>query len=113
MLWYSLEVPHCDGWKEYPQHMFPWKNMKNIYPVPTLICSYGKNVIFVLFQAIDKTQVHVTPINAVKIYLACSKTDTEEKWQKQTTSSIWSIAMPPDPEKISSLDFILCLLQVP
>ena len=30
MLWYSLEVPHGGASNEYPQHMFSWRNKKNI-----------------------------------------------------------------------------------
>ena len=34
---YSLEVPHRGTSNEYPQHIFLWRNKKNIYWVPTLI----------------------------------------------------------------------------
>ena len=27
---YSLEAPHQGASNEYPQHMFPWRNKKNI-----------------------------------------------------------------------------------
>ena len=30
MLWYSLEAPHLGTFNEYPQHMFSWRNKKNI-----------------------------------------------------------------------------------
>ena len=30
MLWYSLEAPHRGASNEYPQHMFSWRNKKNI-----------------------------------------------------------------------------------
>ena len=40
MLWYSLEVPRRSASNEYPQHMFSWRNKKNIMWVPPLICSY-------------------------------------------------------------------------
>ena len=30
MLRYSLEAPHCGTFNEYPQHMFSWRNKKNI-----------------------------------------------------------------------------------
>ena len=29
-LWYSLEAPHRGASNEYPQHMFSWRNKKNI-----------------------------------------------------------------------------------
>ena len=31
MLWYSLEVPHWGTSNEYPQHMFSWRNKKNVF----------------------------------------------------------------------------------
>ena len=34
---YSLEVPQWGASNEYPQHMFSWRNTKNIYLIPTLI----------------------------------------------------------------------------
>ena len=30
MMWYSLEVPHRGTSNEYQQHMFSWRNKKNI-----------------------------------------------------------------------------------
>ena len=39
MLWYSFEVPHLGTSNEYPQHMFSWRNKKNIYVTPHLIWS--------------------------------------------------------------------------
>ena len=33
----SLETPRCGASNEYPQHMFLWRNKKNIYLIPTLI----------------------------------------------------------------------------
>ena len=30
MLWYSLEAPHRGASNEYPQHMFSWRNKKDI-----------------------------------------------------------------------------------
>ena len=30
MLWYSLEAPQQGASNEYPQHMFAWRNKKNI-----------------------------------------------------------------------------------
>ena len=36
---YSLEAPHRGTSNEYPQHMFSWRNKKNIY-LPTLIWTY-------------------------------------------------------------------------
>ena len=41
MLWYSLEAPCRGASNEYPQHMFLWRNKKNIMWIPPLICSYG------------------------------------------------------------------------
>ena len=40
MLWYSLEAPWQGASNEYPQHMFLWRNKKNIMWIPPLICSY-------------------------------------------------------------------------
>ena len=37
---YSLEVPRWGASNEYPQHMFLWRNKKNIMWIPRLICSY-------------------------------------------------------------------------
>ena len=37
MLWYSLEAPRRGASNEYPQHIFSWRNNKNIYLIPTLI----------------------------------------------------------------------------
>ena len=31
MLWYLLEAPQWGASNEYPQHMFSWRNKKNIY----------------------------------------------------------------------------------
>ena len=33
---YSLEAPHRGASNEYPQHMFSWKNKKNIFLIPLL-----------------------------------------------------------------------------
>ena len=30
MLWYSLEAPRRGASNEYPQHIFSWRNKKNI-----------------------------------------------------------------------------------
>ena len=38
---YSLEAPHRGASNEYPQHIFSWRNKKNIMWIPPLICSYG------------------------------------------------------------------------
>ena len=40
MLWYSLEVPNWGTSNEYPQHMFSWRNKKNIYVATPIIWSY-------------------------------------------------------------------------
>ena len=39
--WYSLEVPHWGTSNEYPQHMFSWRNRKNIIDTTSsaAICS--------------------------------------------------------------------------
>ena len=37
MVWYSLEAPHRGASNEYQQHMFSWRNKKNINLIPTLI----------------------------------------------------------------------------
>ena len=34
---YSLEARHKGASNEYPQHMFTWRNKKNIFLIPTLI----------------------------------------------------------------------------
>ena len=34
---YSLEAPHWGTSNEYPQHMFSWRNKKNIMWIPSLI----------------------------------------------------------------------------
>ena len=36
MLWYSLEAPHRGASNEYTQHVFLWRNKKNIYLIPHL-----------------------------------------------------------------------------
>ena len=36
----SLEAPHRGASNKYPQHMFSWRNKKNIMWIPPLICSY-------------------------------------------------------------------------
>ena len=38
---YSLEAPRWGASNEYPQHMFSWRNKKNIMWIPPLICSYA------------------------------------------------------------------------
>ena len=37
---YSLEAPRRGASNVYPQHMFSWRNKKNIMQIPHLICSY-------------------------------------------------------------------------
>ena len=37
---YSLEVPQWGTSDEYPQHMFSWRNKKNIYLIHPLTCSF-------------------------------------------------------------------------
>ena len=37
---YLLEAPRWGASNEYPQHMFLWRNKKNIMWIPPLICSY-------------------------------------------------------------------------
>ena len=37
---YSLEAPQPGASNEYPQHMFSWRNKKNIMRIPPLIYSY-------------------------------------------------------------------------
>ena len=39
---YSLEAPRRGASYGYPQHMFSWRNKKNIMWIPPLICSYVK-----------------------------------------------------------------------
>ena len=38
---YSLEGPRRGASNECPQHMFSWRNKKNIMWIPPSICSYG------------------------------------------------------------------------
>ena len=38
---YSLDLPHQGASNEYPQHIFSWRNKKNIYLLPTLVKIYG------------------------------------------------------------------------
>ena len=38
MLWYSLEAPRRGAYNEYPQHMFLWRNKKNI---ENICCGYS------------------------------------------------------------------------
>ena len=38
---YSLEVPWRGASNENPQHMFSWRNKKNIYRIPSLIYTYA------------------------------------------------------------------------
>ena len=49
MLWYSLEAPHWGTSNEYPQHMFSWKNKKNIMWKPSLTGALKLTVIFGIF----------------------------------------------------------------
>ena len=39
---YSLEAPRQGASNEYPQHMFSWRNKKNIYLILTLIYTNGR-----------------------------------------------------------------------
>ena len=41
MLWYSLEAPLRGASNEYPQHIFSWRNKKNIF----LICPFSKSYV--------------------------------------------------------------------
>ena len=41
---YSLEVPQWGTSNEYPQHIFSWRNKKNIYQIPFLIQSCGASL---------------------------------------------------------------------
>ena len=43
MLWYSLEVPHRGTSNEYAQHMFSWRNKKNIIWNYGFILSWCEN----------------------------------------------------------------------
>ena len=38
---YSLDAPCRGTSNEYPQHMFSWRNKKNIYRIPSLIQTYA------------------------------------------------------------------------
>ena len=40
MLWVLIRSASTGGSNEYPQHMFSWRNKKNIMWIPPLICSY-------------------------------------------------------------------------
>ena len=41
MLSVLIKMPRQGASNEYPQHMFSWRNKKNIYLISPLICSYG------------------------------------------------------------------------
>ena len=43
LLWYSLEVPHWGTSNEYLQHMFSWRNWKNIYLIPLITRTIKQN----------------------------------------------------------------------
>ena len=53
---YSLEAPRRGASNEYPQHMFSWRNKKNIMWIPPLICSYDVAFI-ILLSGIAKSTV--------------------------------------------------------
>ena len=59
---YSLEAPQQGASNEYPQHMFSWRNRKNIMWIPPLICSYVCSLImaFQYFLLIRTQQAHNT-----------------------------------------------------
>ena len=48
MLWFSLEAPCRGTSNEYPQHMFSWKNKKNIMWIPYFIWCYVLPIILIL-----------------------------------------------------------------
>ena len=56
---YSLEAPWRGASNEYPQHMFSWRNKKNIMWIPPLICSYGSSCMYILLGL--KTVSHLVP----------------------------------------------------
>ena len=41
MLWYSLEAPLQGASNKYPQHIFLWRNKKNIFMLAPPIWSYA------------------------------------------------------------------------
>ena len=50
---YSLEAPHWGTSNEYPQHMFSWRNKKNILWIPPLIYSYVIYMFWLLEETIN------------------------------------------------------------
>ena len=50
---YSLEAPPRGASNENPQHMFSWRNKKNIMWIPPFICSYDCQ--YMLVQAVCYT----------------------------------------------------------
>ena len=58
MLCFSLEAPWQDISNEYPQHMFSWRNKKNIFLIPPLIWSYdfrlNRNAVIEVYMYVHK-----------------------------------------------------------
>ena len=46
---YSLESPHRGASDDYPQHMFSWRNKKNIIRIPAFIWRYGPSALGMVF----------------------------------------------------------------
>ena len=69
MLRYSLEAPRRGASNEYPQHMFSWRNKKNIVWIPSLICSYVKSniITYVRYACIPKMS---QPIQDIPFFLS-------------------------------------------
>ena len=72
MLWVSSEVPHWDASNEYPQHMFSWRNKKNIIRIPLL--SGTKHMSQNCFGWIITSDMMLFQSTIVAIFYFCTKT---------------------------------------
>ena len=75
MVWYSLEMPHWGTSNEYPQHMFPCKNKKNIMKLSPFIWSYALTIGLIKLKCIKDSvlpKIHRVPCHhkeqSIKLY---------------------------------------------
>ena len=72
---YSLEVPRRGASKEYPQHMFSWRNKKTIYRISPLIWSYE-------YESIS--------LSGDLLQIVTQKTDANNAFQEITDQLSWA-----------------------
>ena len=117
-----MKAPRQSLSNEYPQHMFSWRNKKNIYLIPTLIYTYDfKNAFNSIFSSSEywPFQILISNLkNASVLGADCfeKKSLFTQNWSvkymylavdllSSTVSKIWTSSLPADvSEKKNSVD---------